>query len=850
MSTQIAEPLSFWRTLRLLLAVARKRSKGRRLRQRELLNRRSPKSTSWTWIGTLFGILFMTFLNGTAAFLVRSAVITCQRLQVEEQGKIVVSARFIAAVRGSHGLHGAALKPEYAWEARQISEDQGGDRNAIEKQLRDEAERDGGKRFVSRRAVSPGLRALEKSGRTASMTGSLVLLVWVMMLVFQGEGLELDVQRRRHPVWEWLFSHPVQSSAVFLAEMLSPVTANPAYWASPVFAGILYAMVYGPMYGLIAMIVVGVPIMIAAACLGKAIEIAIMLRFAPRTRGALTGLMNWLGYTSLMVFFVGLFIVPRLIFFARKPLGFVAMAPWPWLGWFIGARPDGTFSFAAGVATCLFGAIAMTTFGTWFTVWGAQHGLAGNFAASVARPRVVKDRRRQFGKDPLYRKEFLWFFRDRGAIVQTILIPLTVASVQIFNLRGVLLRAEGAWNYLCGVAILFGTYFLWILGPKSLTSEGSALWISLTWPRGLENLLKAKAWLWTMISTGVVALIMAYAGFLFPHEIWKIALVGIGWYIFGRSIAEKSVTLVTVTSESGEVKKIPSGQRWAAQLGMLTFSIGILTEQWNIAFIGIVYSYLTAAAMWQNFRARLPYLYDPWSEERPTPPTLMHAMISISILIEGGAVVSALALLVAGRENMPIGRAIGYAVFAVIVSFSVAKFLGNRGVTVRDVWLWPAPLRNDEGTAPAWSRAAAWAKATGPALLAGVGVGLALGVFAHGYQFVLEHLPATAEMMRNAKTQMDSIPHLHASYFAMAVFVAPFAEEYLFRGLLYRALDREWGGWRAVVGSAAFFAIYHPPMAWIPVSLLGAANAILFKKTGRLSGAVVLHMVYNAMVLS
>ncbi|WP_130418065.1 CPBP family intramembrane glutamic endopeptidase [Edaphobacter modestus] len=75
-------------------------------------------------------------------------------------------------------------------------------------------------------------------------------------------------------------------------------------------------------------------------------------------------------------------------------------------------------------------------------------------------------------------------------------------------------------------------------------------------------------------------------------------------------------------------------------------------------------------------------------------------------------------------------------------------------------------------------------------------------------------------------------------------------EEYLFRGLLYRALDREWGGLSAVVGSAAFFAIYHPPLSWLPVVLLGITNALLFKKTGRLAPAVVLHMVYNAVVLT
>jgi membrane protease YdiL (CAAX protease family) len=55
---------------------------------------------------------------------------------------------------------------------------------------------------------------------------------------------------------------------------------------------------------------------------------------------------------------------------------------------------------------------------------------------------------------------------------------------------------------------------------------------------------------------------------------------------------------------------------------------------------------------------------------------------------------------------------------------------------------------------------------------------------------------------------------------------------------------------RAVIASAAFFAIYHPPLAWPPVFLLGAANCLLFKKTGSLIPCVALHMIYNCVVLS
>ena len=316
-----------------------------------------------------------------------------------------------------------------------------------------------------------------------------------------------------------------------------------------------------------------------------------------------------MGYASLMLFFLAIYVLPKAITRFAGPLVALARAPLPRLGLFLGVW-DNDSSFLLGLAMCWIGVVALTAAAVWFSVWGAQQGLSGNFAAD-SRPSSSRKKDNRFGKEPLYRKEFLWFIRDRSAIVQTILIPLTIAAVEAFNLRVLLSHAQGAWNYLCGAAILFGTYFLWILGPKSLASEGSALWIALTWPRGLESLLKAKAWLWSLISSGIVALVLGYAAFLFPRDTWKVALVGIGWFIFARSMAEKSVTLVTVTSSSGEPEKIPWGRRGAVQLGMLTFSIGVITQQWHLAIVGIVYSYITAAAIWQNFRAHLPLSLRP-----------------------------------------------------------------------------------------------------------------------------------------------------------------------------------------------------------------------------------------------
>jgi membrane protease YdiL (CAAX protease family) len=820
-----------------------------------LLDQRSGRnSINWGGLGFAVFVFFMAFFNGLAAFVVSTAVESAERVEVERQGKIVVSRSFLELIKTtdpeSQGLSAVEIELDQAFsrEAREIAREHGGAPADIEQKLRATVRSSGSRALVTAAQASPGLKVLPGAGFLPAMLGSVVLLWWAMMLVFQGEGVDLDVQRRRHPMWEWLFSHPVPPGAIFLAEMLSPLAANPIFLSAPLFVGFLYGFVYGPELGFLAAFLMGIPVTVAAACLGKALEIGVTLRFSPRSRGAVLGLMGWIGYASMILLFVALVEIPKVVQPISKYLDVFAVLPWPWLRLFLGGQTDGSFSFPAGMLACWTGAGITGASAVWFSVWGTQQGLSGNVGRADSGPTRGGKIGVSFGREPLYRKEFLWFVRDRSAVVQAILIPVTMAGVQLFNFRSILSNVEGGWNYFCGAAILFGTYFLWILGPKSLASEGTALWIALTWPRGLESLLKAKAWLWSMISSGLVLLVLSYAAFLFPADLWKIGLLGVAWFFFSRSMAEKSVTLVSVTSESGEPQKIPQGRRWAAALGMMTFSIGVLTQRWHLAFIGIVYSYLTAAAMWQNFRARLPYLYDPWSETLPPPPTLMHAMIAISILVDGGAVVTAILALAAGPENVALAQAVSYAVCAVVVSIGATSFLRGRGVPPEEVWRW-RPSASAHETQEPGRRADSFRNSEFFFSLPGAAGGLVLGLLAHGYTALLLHIPAAAEMIRRSQEVMAKMPGFKASYFVMAVVFAPFAEEYLFRGLLFRALDREWGGWRAVLGSAAFFAIYHPPLSWAPVGLLGIVNALLFKKTGRLLPAVILHMVYNAVVL-
>ena len=936
MSKREDGPTAFWETVGWLLHHARLRSKARGEHQQKLLNHRASKTgvTDWGCLGVFIMFVFGMGLHGMAAYSVRGMADFIQRLGAEHEGKMAVSRSFLrdleqapeisvgrqrlvetkqreleklkkqarAEPRNTHVADGirelekqlrrlqttvgeqglksrldAAFRNE-SWKQAQAYGERG--RDASERhiaRLRMQHERLGKAGFVELDRWELGLAGHGELGHRVLFMGSVILLWWFVMLVFQGEGLEMDFQRRRHPMWEWLLSHPVHPGAVFLAEMLAPLATNPFILSAPVFWVGLVWQAYGS-FGLavLAGIAGGLPMAVAAACVSKALEVNAMLRLSMRSRGAVLGIMSWLGYAT-MVLLMAVAMMDKLQQMLARLLfpltDVIDVSP---LGWLLGLTGFGEPSLWKGVVLCWIVCAVIIALAVQFSAWATKAGLAGGFGGTVQVPLALDQVTRwRLLRDPVYRKELLWFLRDRGALVQVFLIPMTMAAGQLFNMRSLLELASGSWHIIAGAAVLFGTYFLFILGPRSLLSEGSALWIPLTWPRGLEDLLKTKARLWWICSSLLVVFVLALAALFFPEDGWRVALVGVGWFLFSGSLAEKTVTLVSAPSSSGEPEPVPAGRRWAASLGTFAFAIGVLSQQWSVAFVGIVYSWLTSAAMWQNFRARLPYLFDAWSERLPQPPTLMHSMIAISALSEGMAFIFGIALAALGKDHLMMGRAVAYGVAGLLALVVVSGWLRRRGVAVGALWRWasvstsvtPQPEANESRLQRMWFSAAETTSSVGEDIShmveqfcerligamknlgLGAGIGLALGLMGLGYSWLVQQLPELGAGFRETTEYWVKHPEERKWMFVMAVFFAPVAEEFLFRGLLYRALHREWGGWRAVWGSALFFAIYHPPLAWLPVALVGAVNAWLFRRTNCLETAVVVHMVYNAIVV-
>lgn len=77
----------------------------------------------------------------------------------------------------------------------------------------------------------------------------------------------------------------------------------------------------------------------------------------------------------------------------------------------------------------------------------------------------------------------------------------------------------------------------------------------------------------------------------------------------------------------------------------------------------------------------------------------------------------------------------------------------------------------------------------------------------------------------------------------LAVALAPMVEEVVFRGLLYRAWEKEWGWISAAVASSAVFGFFH--LHFMSAFLSGLVFACLYRRTGTLVAPIIAHALGN-----
>lgn len=127
-------------------------------------------------------------------------------------------------------------------------------------------------------------------------------------------------------------------------------------------------------------------------------------------------------------------------------------------------------------------------------------------------------------------------------------------------------------------------------------------------------------------------------------------------------------------------------------------------------------------------------------------------------------------------------------------------------------------------------------------------IGLGVGLF-------LVSTGIAALLGGNKPTQLDLIlnnsPATKYLIAFLATYTAPFAEEFIYRGLLYSALQRLIGQWKAVAFVLLLFTMVHVPQ-YLPnygviaaIGFLSLALTVIRAKSGKLLPCVIIHLVFN-----
>jgi len=467
--------------------------------------------------------------------------------------------------------------------------------------------------------------------------------------------------------------------------------------------------------------------------------------------------------------------------------------------------------------------------------WQLRHGVvAAGMREAVARrpqpPRPAGMGEPLAAWTPLsavQRRELRLLGRDRNFLAQTLLLPAVIVGMQIFlNVRSNIF--VGAMEHpanLAAIAFLLLAYTLAFSAFQTLNAEGQALWILYCVPHSLESILRQKTQLWAAVAAvypvTIFAIAIALAGGISLPFIGCAAIVLAGVPIF--AVIATALGVFGCDPLAQEVQRrlrVTYLYLYMMLASLYAYAI-YASDVWQRIALMIL-TMLVAIALWQKARDRFDYLLDP-SAAPPPQVSVSDGLIAALLFFVLQAIV-ALALM---------GRAKILTANQMWVAFCLA---GAATYIVMRLVYWrvrPAGVpRMLDGP-------------VGPALLWGAAGGVAASLAGLAYIEVVAALDLFPAAQRAGVKTTAALPWLAA----VAIVAAPVFEEFIFRGLIFRGLERSFGVTLAAVASAGIFAIVHPPVAVIPVFAMGLVAAAVYHRARMLIAPIVVHALYNAAVI-
>ncbi len=631
---------------------------------------------------------------------------------------------------------------------------------------------------------------------------------------------------------EWLYTLPVSGPTLAASRVLECSLINPLGWLTALpFLGVL-GVIGGLGAWVIPMALAGTLAFNATTGAARVVtETWVRLRLAPAAIKNLQALFTLLGSVLLfLLLFLGM-VEETPAWIERAIVGLPELLAWlPWAWPLHLARPDlGTTSVILGGVGVLVAGVLAGVLGASLTGRLLRNGLmigGGAFQGSRAAGGVRSSSglvRGIPGKD----LRLLW--RDRSSLVQTLVIPAFIIGIQVLINPGIIRGAAENPGHGAMLAFGIGAYVLMFGGFSVLAAEGQSLWLLYTFPVGVVKMLRQKVRLWAAVSAGYVLAILLLLwvpmGSVDGESLWRggLALLAILIYSYlGVALA----TLGHDPSRDDQRKQRPA----VAYLYMLLATMGgyVLYNGGPVQVVQFLFmAGFLAHALWQKVERAFPYILDP-TDLPPAQVTLADGLVAVALFF----LLQMVVLGISGSVR-PDVVTLAFAAAGLLTVVIMSINMSLRGLSMGSM--------SGRETKPRMGSLRAVALSVVAGGLVG-GAGLV-------YLSLVRMIPGVEDLLDGGSFADWADEDVRIYLLLLGVVLAPACEEPIFRGMVYRGLRATHGVRTSVLVSAGIFAMVHPVVSMVPVFVLGVVAALIYERTRSLAAAILVHAVYNAVVL-
>jgi hypothetical protein len=627
---------------------------------------------------------------------------------------------------------------------------------------------------------------------------------------------------------EWLFTLPASGRDLFGAQILGHAFIDPVAWIGTIPILLVIYLSSGAGWAVVipAVLCNSLYLSLIMSSLRVVSETWLRKSLAPARLKNLQALFTLVGIVLLFLLFALARSQDVVQWVVR-----VARLGSPLLIWNPFSIPAAAFFLPPSVVAAweILGVAVIVPSAIWFCSFLVRDGLVAAPAAYIGGRRAAAGR--DFLPAGIIGKDLRLLLRDRNFFVQTLVAPALIVCFQIVFNVGMAESIGSNFHYAATFAFAVGAYVMISTGLNVLAVEGNSLWMLYGLPVALPSIMLRKTMLWSALGLSYAVIVLALCAWhirVFQGIDLSYALVALAGVIIYSFIASGMGMLATDPLEVEVKRRIRPGMIYLYTILATLYGYALYAPSTWARLGQIVLSSLLAYALWQKVRDRSPFLLDAVSMPPPRVSLADGLMAALGFFVLQG-----LFTILFIHARLPFGEAIvlAYSTAGVlVVGFTLLMFWRARVVGVLSAIGFAGPR---DGRRPR-------------AILIGVAMGVAGGFIAFGYLYILHLFPAL-DRLRGRAQELAGIRGWWLVL--LAVIAAPLCEEFIFRGLVFRGMRRSLPARWSIAGSAAVFAICHPPISVIPVFIMGVLAAFGFELTGWIITPICVHTTYNGLVL-